>query len=95
MQFALICRDAPGALEKRLAARDRHIETVHAMKAAGTVIDGGAILNEAGEMAGFGRFVRFPHRAALDAWLQSEIYVREGVWGDIEVLLFRRVQWKE
>ena len=95
MQFALICRDAPGALEKRLAARDRHIETVHAMKAAGTVIDGGAILNEAGEMAGSVVLCDFPDRAALDAWLDSEIYVREGVWRDIEILPFRRVQWKE
>ncbi|WNJ88037.1 hypothetical protein [Bosea sp. 685] len=36
----------------------------------------------------------FPDRAALDAYLASEIYAREGVWDDMEIVPFRRVAWK-
>lgn len=95
MQFALICRDAPDAPEKRLRARDEHLQDIHAMKADGRIIDGGAMLNEAGDMVGSVVLCDFADRAALDAYLTHEIYAREGVWSDIEVLPFKRVNWDE
>ncbi|WP_163268553.1 YciI family protein [Chelativorans alearense] len=96
MHFALICRDSKeaGTLEKRLAARDEHLERIHSMKAEGTIVDGGAILDETGEMVGSIVLCDFPDRAALDAYLESEIYAREGVWKDIEILPFKRVAWR-
>ena len=96
MHFAIIARDdtASGTLQKRLDARDAHLELVHAMKAEGAIIDGGAILNENGDMIGSVVSCDFPDRAALDAYLHEEIYVHEGVWKDIEILPLKRVDWR-
>lgn len=96
MQFTLIARDdtTAGTLEKRLAAREKHMERIHAMKAEGTIIDGGALLNDDGKMIGSIVLCEFPDRAALKAYIDSEIYHVEGVWKDIEIHPFRRVQWR-
>jgi uncharacterized protein YciI len=94
MQFALICRDGVDVLQRRLAARDAHMENIHAMKATGEIIDGGAILNDTGDMVGSVVLCEFPDRATLDAYLAQEIYAKEQVWGHIEVLNLRRVAWK-
>ncbi|SIS69656.1 YciI family protein [Paracoccus saliphilus] len=91
--YALICRDAPGVLERRLAARNEHMAGLKVEKAAGHIIDGGAILDAAGNMAGSVVLCRFDDRAALEAYLAREIYVREGIWGDIEVIEMRFVDW--
>ena len=93
MDFALICRDAPGALEKRLAARPEHMAGLKIGKADGTIVDGGAILDAEGNMAGSVVLCRFPDRAALDEYLSREVYARGGVWGDIEVVEMRFVDW--
>ncbi|WMT91899.1 YciI family protein [Pelagibacterium sp. H642] len=96
MYFAIIARDntEPGTLEKRLANRDAHLEKIHAMKAEGSIIDGGAMLNDDGDMVGSIVLCHFPDRAALDAYLAEEIYATQRVWGDIEIVPFRRVSWK-
>ncbi|MFK7844427.1 MAG: YciI family protein [Rhodothermales bacterium] len=93
MHYALICRDTPKALEKRLAARIEHLEKIHSMKGDGIIIDGGGILDDNGEMIGSVVLCDFPNRAALDDYLKNEIYVRNGVWQDIEILPFKRVNW--
>lgn len=95
MQFTIIARDdtAPGTLEKRFAARDKHMERIHAMKAEGTIIDGGALIDGDGRMIGSVVLCEFSDRVGLDQYLQSETYFTEGVWKDIEILPFRRVQW--
>ena len=49
----------------------------------------GAILDDAGNMIGSVVFADFPSRAALDAWLDREPYVQNGVWKHIEVKPFR------
>ncbi|CAN7554890.1 YciI family protein [Devosia sp. LjRoot3] len=96
MYFTIIARDntAPGTLEKRLANRDEHLEKIHAMKAEGTIVDGGAMLDEAGNMVGSIVLCEFPDKSGLDAYMADEVYAREGVWGDIEIVPFRRVAWK-
>lgn len=93
MQFALICRDGPDAGDARLAARAEHLEGIRAMKARHEIIDGGAILNDSGDMIGSIVLCQFPDREALDAYLRDEAYVRQGVWQDVEVLPFRCVDW--
>ncbi len=95
MQFTIIARDdtTEGTLQRRLAIRETHMQQIHAMKAAGTIIDGGALLNEKGEMAGSIILCEFPDKEALQNYLNDEIYYREKVWKDIEILPFRRVQW--
>ncbi|QDZ11945.1 YciI family protein [Devosia ginsengisoli] len=95
MQFTIIARDdtAEGTLDRRLANRAAHMERIHELKAEGVIIDGGAMLDEAGRMIGSIVLCDVPDRAALDALIASEIYYRQGVWKDIDILPFRRVAW--
>lgn len=93
MDFALICRDAPGALKQRLAARAEHMAGLKTGKAGGTIVDGGAILDADGNMAGSVVLCRFPDRAALDDYLAREVYARDGIWGEIEIVEMRFVDW--
>lgn len=92
-QYALICRDAPGALEQRMAARPDHLAGLKAEKAAGRIVDGGAMLDADGNMCGSVVLCQFEDRAGLDAYLEREIFAREGVWGDIEIVEMRLVDW--
>jgi uncharacterized protein YciI len=55
------------------------------MKAAGTFLTGGAILDEAGGMIGSALFVEFDTEVALNEWLKNDPYVTGGVWVDINV----------
>lgn len=93
MQFVLICRDAPDAFKRRLALRDEHLAEVKRMKAEGTIIDGGAILDDAGRMIGSVVLCEFPDRAHLEAYLEREVYRVGGIWKDIEIMPFRQVAW--
>lgn len=93
MDFALICRDAPGALQRRLLSRDAHMAGLRREKRMETIVDGGAILDAQGDMAGSVVLCRFPDRAALDAYLAREVYARDGVWAEIEILEMRFVDW--
>jgi uncharacterized protein YciI len=95
MQFSLIARDNPGALEKRLAARAEHMEGVKRGKTEGWIIDGGALLDEDGQMCGSSMLLEFPDRASLDTYVASEVYQRSGVWGDVTILPMRRVDWNK
>lgn len=96
MQFTIIARDdtAAGTLDKRLAAREKHMEGIHAMKAEGTIIDGGALIDDDGRMIGSVVLCEFPDREALRAYIDSEVYFTEGVWKDLMILPFKRVQWR-
>ncbi len=87
MEFLVIAYDGKDldAKARRLRVRDAHLSGVREMKTAGTFINGGAILDDNGEMIGSTLYVDFPTRAALDQWLASDPYVTGGVWVTIEV----------
>lgn len=91
MQFVVIAHDGTdaGAKERRAAARPAHIEGAKRMKEEGTMISGGAILDDDGNMIGSVVFADFPSRADLDAWLASDPYTTGGVWQRTEVMPFR------
>ena len=95
MQFAIIARDsgAEGTLERRLSCRDEHLERLFTMKRDGKIVDGGAMLDAEGRMVGSVVLCDFPDRATLDNYLSDEVYAREGIWQDIEVLDMRLVSW--
>ncbi len=91
MQFVVIAyvgTDA-GAQDRRLAARPAHLENARRMKAAGTLLTGGAILDDHGTMIGSLLLVDFPSRTELDAWLASDAYVTGDVWRKVEARPFR------
>ena len=91
MQFVVIARDGadPGAPDRRAKARPAHIEGAVRMKEDGSMLTGGAILDDHGAMIGSVMVVDFPSRAELGAWLASDPYVTGDVWRRIEVRPFR------
>ncbi len=95
MQFVILAKDVPGedTLRRRGNARTEHMEGIRVLKQSGQIIDGGALLDDDGNMCGSLILCDFPDRAALDAYLDSEIFKREGIWGKIEVRPFRRIDW--
>ena len=94
MNFLVIAHDFrdPDAPARRLQHRPAHIEGVKRMKAEGTFLDGGAMLDDEGRMVGSMVLVDFPSRAEVDAWLAGDPYVTGQVWEHIAVRPFRRVQ---
>jgi uncharacterized protein YciI len=94
MQFLIIAYDGTdeGALERRMAAREAHLVGTRAMKASGSMIVGGAILDDDGRMVGSSCIVELPDRAAVDAWLAADPYVTGDVWRKIKVRPFRCAQ---
>ena len=87
MQFMIVAYDGldEGALNRRLAARESHIAGAIALKKAGHLIAGGAILDDAERMIGSTIYVDFASRADLDDWLQQDPYVIGDVWRHITI----------
>ena len=95
MQFLLIARDRRlgDSAQKRANARDEHMRLLHELKNDGYIHDAGALLSDEGEMIGSMIVANFPDRTALEAYLSREPFKRDGVWGEVEVMPFRSVNW--
>lgn len=85
--FCVIAHDRPepGGAERRQASRRAHFERTKPFVERGVVLLAGSMLTEDGTMAASVLVVDFPDREALDAWLADEPYVRNQVWGRVEV----------
>jgi uncharacterized protein YciI len=91
MQFLVIARDGidPDAPARRAAARPQHLAHIQPLVEAGTVIIGGALLDDAGAMIGSSLICEAADRAAAEALVAADPYRRAGVWQDITILPFR------
>ncbi|MEG2631592.1 MAG: YciI family protein [Comamonas sp.] len=87
MQFALVAQDFKddGALQRRLACREAHLERIRVLAAQGGFISGGGVLDASGKMVGSNAHFSFADRAAFDAWLETEPYILQRVWEKIEI----------
>ncbi len=87
MQFVLIAEDGkdPDALNRRMAAREKHAALAKTMKEKGQVRYGAVMLDGKATMAGSVYIYEFPTRADLDAFLKTEPYVMGNVWKDIRI----------
>ena len=87
MQFIIRARDFTdeGALSRRMAARQAHLEYIEHLKAEGKALFGAALLDGAGNMCGSVVVVEFPSRADVDAYLKGDPYVQNRVWDKIDV----------
>ena len=83
MQFLVKAYDGSDMLEKRMEVRPRHLEGMKRLGAQ--IVCAGGLLDDNGKMKGSALVMEFEDRAALDAYLESEPYVTEGVWQKIEV----------
>lgn len=78
-----------------MVARSAHMAGLKIEKTNGAMRDGGAILNDKNEMIGSVVLCEFEDRAALDRYLSSEVYVRNGLWDNIEILDMRFIDWQK
>ena len=87
MHFLITAYDGKdaGAPARRQTARAAHLENAGRLYESKALVAGGAILDDAGGMIGSTLVVDFPDRAALDAAIRDDPYVRQGVWRDIKV----------
>ena len=92
--FVLSCTDREGTLEKRLATRPAHLARLQQLDAEGRLIVAGAMPKDpSNPQAGFygsTMIVDFDSREALDAWLQDEPFLKEGVYAHIDVKPFNK-----
>ncbi|MFS0577084.1 YciI family protein [Sporosarcina sp. 179-K 3D1 HS] len=87
MQFIVMGYDGTDeeAIDRRLRAREEHLQVVEKRVAAGEHLYGAAILNDQGKMIGSIMVVDYPSREELDNWLKVEPYVVGEVWQKIEI----------
>lgn len=92
--FVLSCTDREGTLEKRLATRPAHLARLQQLDAEGRLIVAGAMpkdpSNPQSGFYGSTMIVDFDSREALDAWLQDEPFLKEGVYSHIDVKPFNK-----
>ena len=96
MLYAILGRDAPNSLERRLSARPAHLERLNALLNEGRLILAGplpAIDSPDPGPAGFQgslMVVEFPSLAEAKAWAEADPYVAAGVYAAVEVYPFRQ-----
>ena len=83
MQFIITAHDGENVLDKRMAARPRHLEGM--AKLGEHIVCAGGLLDDEGKMKGSVLILDFEDRAVLDDYLKNEPYVVEHVWEKIEV----------
>lgn len=97
MLYAILGRDTPNSLERRLAVRPAHLERLNTLLAEGRLILAGplpAIDSPDPGPAGFqGSLVvaEFSTLADARAWADTDPYVVAGVYTAVEVYPFRKV----
>jgi len=92
MQFLILANDATdeGALERRMSVRQQHLDALKPLVDAGRVEIGGVILDDEGTIRGSMLVVEAEDEASVRALVEQDIYVRENVWGDVQIRPFRR-----
>ena len=96
MLYAVIGRDVPNSLEKRLEVRPAHLERLQALQAQGRLVLAGpcpAIDSPDPGPAGFSgslMVVEFPSLEEVKAWANADPYMQEGVFGSVEVIPFKK-----
>lgn len=96
MWFAIIAKDHPDSLPKRLAARPEHLARLQAMQEAGRLLLAGpfpAIASNDPGPAGFSGsliIAEFDSQAEAESWASADPYVAAGVYAETEVKPFRK-----
>jgi len=97
MLYAIISEDKPGTLERRLAARPKHLERLNALLHEGRLILAGphpAIDSSDPGAAGFsGSLVvaEFPSLDDAQSWADADPYISAGVYAQVTVKPFKKV----
>ena len=91
MGYAIVAWDGEdeAALDRRMAARGRHMAVITEWAADGRLALGVPLFTPDWKPAGSLMLLEVPDRAGLDAYLASEPFAAGGVWQRIEVHPFR------
>ncbi|MEW5786643.1 MAG: YciI family protein [Pseudomonadota bacterium] len=95
--YAIMGEDAPGSLDKRLAARPDHLARLNTLKDEGRLLLAGpfpAVDSPDPGPAGFSGSLIVAAFASLDdarAWAEADPYVAAGVYARVTVKPFKRV----
>ncbi|MEO1656294.1 MAG: YciI family protein [Pseudomonadota bacterium] len=87
--FHVIGRDYPGEPERRARERNAHLAVAKRLMGEGVLVHGGALLDDEGAMIGSMLIMNVESRAALDALLADDPYVKGEVWKEIEITEYR------
>lgn len=87
MQFLILAHDATDAdaINRRMAERVAHINTIDRYHASGNMHMGAAICDDHGKMVGSVIICEFESRKELDDWLRNEPYIQGKVWDRISI----------
>ncbi|MCC5926916.1 MAG: hypothetical protein JJU41_10200 [Bacteroidetes bacterium] len=73
------------ALNRRLAARETHLNAAKAMHERGEVLLAGAMLNPENQMMGSVVIVEMDSLEAVENWLRNEVYIQQNVWDKVQI----------
>lgn len=87
MQFVVTAYDYEdeGALNRRLANRDAHIQEIEKFVKAGKILSGGAILNDDGKMIGSSVHLDVESREEVVKWIENDPYTKGSVWEKVDI----------
>ncbi len=97
MLYAIIAEDVEGSLEKRVAARPKHLERLNKLRDEGRLILAGPCpaidSNEPGEAGFSGSLIvaEFDDLESAQAWADSDPFVAAGVYSSVVVKTFKKV----
>ena len=97
MLYAIIARDAPDSLEKRLATRPAHLERLNALLDQGRLILAGPHpaldTNDPGEAGFSGSLIvaEFNSLEDAEAWAAGDPYQHAGVYAAVTVKPFKKL----
>jgi uncharacterized protein len=97
MLYAIVGKDVPESLERRMAARPEHLARLEALRDAGRLVLAGpfpALDSPDPGSAGFtGSLIvaEFPSLEEASAWADADPYVTAGVFSEVLVRPFKRV----
>ena len=97
MWYALICKDAPGSLEKRARARDAHLARLRALQESGRLLIAGPFpavdCPDPGDAGFTGSLIVAEFDSVEDArvWADEDPYRAAGVYSETDVRPFNPV----
>ena len=97
MLYAIIAEDVEGSLEKRVAARPKHLERLNKLRDEGRLIIAGPCpaidSNDPGEAGFSGSLIvaEFDDLESAQAWADTDPFVAAGVYSSVVVKTFKKV----
>jgi uncharacterized protein len=89
MLFAVIRHDKPNSLALRLSARPKHLEYLKTV--LGSIVYGGALLDDEGKQIGSMLIIDVADQAAADAFAIADPFVEADLFANTSVRPFRQV----